>query len=217
VKGTLAIVGLLAALLAAMPVQAQAPNAASSVEIDLDAGPVGIPLGGGHEFPFQITLSLSNVVCTQASTATVALSIEDKPSPLNGVKATVPATLTFDVPQGNYLAGVPGTSPFSGTQDVLLSINVSADAPADHEHAFAVTGTYNGQLTGCQPIGTMPTAEGTAEHQIKTGPATAQGTAARGASQTQSTAPSNGDSKGAPALPWLALVGVLAVVALRRR
>jgi hypothetical protein len=199
--------------LAASPVLAQAPTPASSVEVALDPGPVGIPLGGSHAFPFQVTLGFSNVVCTQLTSATVSLSIKDLPSPLNGVTGAVPATLTFDVPQGNYAAGVPGLSPYEQTLDAELSINVSATALADHEHTFEVTANFDGTVTGCQGLSAMPSAEGKGEHQIKTGPASAAGSTARGATQTQS-APT-GDSKDAPG-PGALLIALALVVLARR-
>lgn len=200
----------------ALPAQAQGVAPTSSVAVDLDPGPVGIPLGGSHEFPFQVTLSLANLACTQATTAIVALSIKDLPSPLNGVKGTVPVTLTFDVPQGNYAAGAPGLSPYEETMDAQLSINVSATALADHQHTFEVTASFDGTVTGCQGLGAVPAAEGTGEHQIKTGPSSAAGTAARGATVSTSASP-EGDSKGAPAPAIPLLFAAVALAALVRR
>lgn len=207
---------VVAVLVAAVPAQAQGVSPTSEVAVDLDPGPVGIPLGGSHAFPFQVTFRLSNVVCTQPTTVTVALSIKDLPSPLNGVTGSVPATLTFDVPQGNYATGVPGLSPYEGTLDAELAINVSSTALADHEHTFEVTANFDGTVTGCQGLSGVPSAEAKGEHKIKTGPASAAGSAARGASQSQSTAPS-GDSKDAPGPSALLMLVAVAVLARRMR
>ena len=211
-------VSLAAVLLSALPAQAQGVTPTSSVALDLDPGPVSIPLGASHEIPFQVKLTLSNLACTQAATATVTLSVKDKPSPLNGVKGMAPATLTFNVPQGNYLSGVPASSPYEQRADATLSINVTTEALANHEHAFEVTGKFDGTLSGCQGAGTIPSAEGSAEHQIKTGPAAAQG-AALGATNSQTSPPPSSDgSKGAPGLgaPGLVLLAIV-LAALRGR
>lgn len=207
---------LLALLALAMPTQAQAPTPTSEIVVDLEPGPAGIPLGASHEIPFQVQLTLSNIACTQAATATVTLSVADKPSPLNGVKGTVPATLTFSVPQGNY-GILPVSAPFEQTVDAILAINVTTEALANHEHAFQVTGEFDGSLSGCQGAGPIPGAEGSAEHQIKTGPPLAQG-AARGATQSTTNTGSSGGGRSAPGLGLPALVAVAAaLVALRRR
>ena len=208
---------LLAVFVAAVPVQAQSVTPTSSIAVGLNPGPVGIPLGGGHEFPFQVTLTLANIVCTQPATAAVALSIKDLPSPLNGVKATVPATLTFDVPQGNYATGVPGLSPYEESLDATLSINVTAEALPNHEHTFEVTASFDGTLQGCQAGSAIPSAEGTGEHKIKTGPASAAGSQARGATQTPSSSGTDAGGKDAPALPALALAVAVLVAAVARR
>lgn len=211
------ITGLVLLVLVALaaPAQAQTPTPTSAVAIELDPGPAGIPLGGSHDMPFQVKLTLSNIVCTQAAMATVALAVADKPSPLNGVKGTAPATVTFTIPQGNY--GV-ASSPFEETADAALMINVTSESLPNHEHTFEVTGTFEGTLTGCQGAGPIPRAEGSAEHQIKTGPAPAQG-AARGATQTQGTGTSgDGGSKDAPGLEAPILLAMaIGLVALRRR
>lgn len=209
---------LAVALVSALPVQAQSATPTSSIEVALDPGPAGIPLGGAHEFPFQVTLTLANIVCTQAATATVTLSIKDLPSPLNGVKGTVPPSLAFSVPQGNYATGVPGVSPYEETLDALLSINVTAEALPNHEHTFEVTAAFDGPLSGCQGAGAIPTAEGTGQHQIKTGPALATGQARGAQSSGASTTDSGGGGKDAPGfeVPLLA-VGVIAALLARRQ
>lgn len=206
-------------LVAALPVQAQSATPTSSVAVDLDPGPTGVPLGGDHAFPFRITLALANIVCTQAATATVTLSIKDLPSPLNGVKGTVPGTLAFNVPQGNYGAGVPGLSPYQQAMDATLAINVSAEALANHAHTFEVTAAFDGQLSGCQGAGAIPSAEGTGQHQIKTGPARAAGQARGAQSSGSSTTDSGGGGKDAPGfeLPLLAIGVITALLARRQR
>lgn len=216
----IAALAMLALLAAALPTQAQAPTPTSAVAITLDPGPAGIPLGMTHEIPFQVKLTLSNLACTQAATATVALSVTDRPSPLNGVKATAPATVAFTVPQGNY-GVLPVSAPYEQTVDATLSISVAAEALPDHDHAFDVKGSFDGAVSGCQGAGPTPPAEGSALHQIKTGPAAAQGTA-RGATQSQGPsgagAGADGGSKGAPGpgTPALAVLA-MAVAAWRRR
>lgn len=206
---------VLALLALAVPAQAQAPTPMSQVAVDLDPGPAGIPLGASHQIPFSVKLTLSNIACTAPATATVSLSVADKPSPLNGVKGTVPATVTFNVPQGSYVT--PVGQVYEGTADAILSINVTAEALADHEHAFQVTGKFDGSLGGCQGAGPIPSAEGSAEHQIKTGPPAAQGTA-RGASQSQGqTSNGGGDSKGAPGPEIPLILLAIGLVALRGR
>lgn len=209
---------LLALLALAVPTQAQAPTPTAAVAVDLDPGPAGIPLGATHEIPFQVRLTLSNIVCTQAATATVALAVADKPSPLNGVTGTVPPTVAFTVPQGNY-GVLPVSAPFDETAEATLTISVTNASLPDHQHTFAVTGTFDGTLSGCQGAAAVPPAEGSAEHQIQTGPARAQG-AARGATQTQGTASSGGDGggKGIPGLEAPVLIALaLGLVAMRRR
>lgn len=204
----------MAAMVAALPVQAQGVTPTSNVEVDLDPGPAGIPLGGGHEFAFQVTLELGNIACTQAATATVALDIEDLPSPLRGVQATVPATLVFDIPMNTIVVG--GTT-YEQTLDATLSINVTTESLPDHEHTFKVTATFDGTLQGCQAGGAIPSAEGTGEHKIKTGPASAAGTQARGATQTLSSSGTDTGGKDAPVLPALALAVAVLVAAVARR
>ena len=196
----------------ALPAQGQGATPTSSVEVDLDPGPAGIPLGGSHEFPFQVTLELGNVVCAQAATATVTLDIEDLPSPLRGVQGTVPATLAFDIPMNTIVVG--GTT-YEQTLDATLSINVTTESLPDHEHTFQVTATFDGTLQGCQAAGPVPAAEGMGEHKIKTGPAAAAG-AARGATISTSTGPEP-DSKDAPLPAAPILLTVLALAALARR
>ena len=208
---------LVAVTVGTLPAQAQGVTPTSSVEVDLEPGPVGIPLGGSHEFPFQVTLELGNIACPQPSTATVTLSIKDLPSPLRGVQGTVPATLAFDVPMSASFAGL---STYRQTLDAQLSINVTPESLPDHEHTFEVTASFDGTLPGCQAAGAIPTAQGTSEHKIKTGPASAVGTQVRGASQSPSSSGAAGDGKDAPALPALALavaVAVLAAAVARRR
>lgn len=208
-------VSLAAILLAAVPVQAQGVAPTSAVTVDLDPGPAGIPLGGSHEFPFQVTLELANVLCPQAATATVTLAIKDLPSPLRGVEGTVPPSLSFAVPQGATLAG----STYSETMEATLSINVTTESLPDHEHTFEVTASFDGTLQGCQSAGAIPSAEGTGQHQIKTGPAPAAGQA-RGAQTASSTPTSDGGDKKAPGaeMPLLVLgVAALAMFARRRR
>lgn len=210
------ILVLLVLVALAVPTQAQAPTPTSEIVVDLEPGPAGIPLGASHEIPFQVQLTLSNIACTQAATATVTLAVADKPSPLNGVKGTVPATLTFSVPQGNY-GILPVSAPFEQTVDATLAINVTTEALANHEHTFQVTGNFDGSLSGCQSAGPIPAAEGSAEHQIKTGPAAAQG-AARGASQSQSqTTGSGGGSKDAPGPELPLILLAVGLIALRGR
>ena len=203
-----------ALLLLAGSAFAQAPTPTSAVQVDLDPGPAGIPLGGGHEFAFQVTLELGNIACTQAATATVALDIEDLPSPLRGVQGTVPATLAFDIPMNTIVVG--GTT-YEQTMEATLSINVTNEALPDHEHTFKVTATFDGTLQGCQAGGAIPSAEGTGEHKIKTGPASAAGTQARGATQTVSSSGTDKGGKDAPAFPALALAVALLVAAVARR
>ena len=209
---------LAAVLVAAFPIQAQSVTPTSSIAVDLDPGPAGIPLGGAHEFPFQVTLTLANIVCTQAATATVNLSIKDLPSPLNGVKGTVPGTLAFNVPQGNYGAGIPGLSPYAQAMEATLAINVTTEALPNHEHTFEVTAAFDGQLNGCQGAGAIPSAEGMGQHQIKTGPALAAGQA-RGAQSSGSSTTDSGGGKNAPGfeLPLLALGVIAALLARRQR
>lgn len=206
-------------LVAALPVQAQSVTPTSSIAVDLDPGPAGIPLGGAHEFPFQVTLTLANIVCTQAATATVTLSIKDLPSPLNGVQGTVPGTLAFNVPQGNYGAGVPGLSPYEKAMDATLAINVTAASLPNHEHTFEVTAAFDGQLSGCQGASAIPAAEGMGQHQIKTGPALAAGQARGAQSSGPSTTDSGSGGKNAPGfeLPLLALGVIAALLARRQR
>lgn len=202
-------------MVAALSAQAQGVTPTSSVEVDLDPGPVGIPLGGSHEFPFQVTLELGNIACPQASTATVTLAIKDLPSPLRGVQGAVPATLAFAVPMSTSLGGL---STYSETMDATLSINVTTESLPDHEHTFEVTASFDGTVQGCQAAGAIPTAEGTGQHMIKTGPASAAGTQVRGATQTPSSTGAANDGKDAPALPALALaVAVLVAAVVRRR
>lgn len=201
-----------AGIVAALPAQAQGVTPTSSLAVNLEPGPVGIPLGGGHEFLFEVTLALGNIVCPQASTATVALAIADLPSPLRGVQGTVPATLAFEVPMSASIAG----SAYQQTMDATLSINVTTESLPDHEHTFEVTATFDGTLQGCQAAGAIPSAEGTGQHKIKTGPAAAAG-AARGASVSTPASPDS-DSKEAPGptLPLLLAVVMFAALARRR-
>ncbi len=206
----LAAVGTLF-VLGALPAQAQGVAPTSVVEIDVDPGPAGIPLGMSHDIPFQVTLELSNIVCPQAATATVTLAIKDLPSPLRGVQGNVPATLAFEVPMSASIAG----SAYQQTMDATLSINVTAESLPDHEHTFEVTATFDGTLQGCQAAGAIPSAEGSAQHKIKTGPAAAAGVA-RGATASTSTSPDSG-SKGAPAPTALLLVAAVLVAAMVRR
>lgn len=206
-------------LVAGIPVQAQSVTPTSSIAVDVNPGPVGIPLGGAHQFPFQVTLTLANIVCTQAATATVTLSIKDLPSPLNGVKGTVPGTLAFNIPQGNYATGVPGLSPYEQAMDATLAINVTTEALPNHEHTFEVTAAFDGQLSGCQGTGAIPSAQGMSQHQIKTGPALATGQARGAQSSGSSTTDSGGGGKDAPGfeLPLLALGVIAALLARRQR
>ncbi|MHB1260192.1 MAG: hypothetical protein ACYC2H_00605 [Thermoplasmatota archaeon] len=216
----IAALGLLIMLALSVPAQAQAPTPTSAVAVELEPGPVGIPIGGSHSFPFQVKLTLANLVCNQASTATVTLSIKDLPSPLNGVQGTVPPTLAFSVPMGNYASGVPGLSPYEQSMHATLSINVTTESLPNHEHTFEVKASFDGELTGCQGAGAIPSAEGTGQHQIKTGPAPAGGQARGAQSSGSSTADSGGGDKKAPGvdMPLLALgVAALAMLARRRR
>lgn len=163
----LAFLALLAILLApAAAAQSVGPTA--SLALSLPAGPTTIPLGGTHQLPFDVKLTLNNIVCAQDGNATVTFAVKDVPSPLTGVKGMVMAPASFKVPAGAYAAGTA----FTGTASSMLHIQVGTDAPPDHTHVFQVTGAFDGNVAGCTPVGgSMPAAQAAGNHTIVTGPA----------------------------------------------
>lgn len=168
-----AILGFLAIAVASPGVAAQAAPQIG-LAMDIPAGPADIELGGSHDVPFEVTLTLRGVVCTSASQVRVPIMVTDKPSPLAGVRATPePAEFVFDVPAGQY-----SSAAFSKTASGTLAIMVSSDAMASHEHTFEVIASYpGGTPSGCQGTGAAPAAEGKGEHAILTGSARDSGPA----------------------------------------
>lgn len=216
-----AAAGLLVLLALGPSVPGQAPGPVASLALSLPAGPVEIPLGGGHAVPLEVTLALENLVCPQASTATVALAVRDLPSPLAGVRASA-ADVAIEIPPGAY----PSTNPFSGTGQGALDIQVGSDALSEHAHEFEVTAAFTGGTpAGCVAAGSFPAAEAVANHRIVTGPSPS----AAGPAPTTADAPapgaSSGNGPGAPAprstpgpgLALLAGAAAAAAMALRRR
>lgn len=156
---------LVAAIVASPTVAGQAAPQAS-LALDMSNEMTNVDLGSSHSLPFSVTLTLSGIVCASASQAKVPVTVQDKPSPLAGVKGTSkPAELSFEVPAGSY-----ASSPYSKTLDGELDISVASDAMADHEHTFAVTASYaGGTPAGCQGTGSIAATDATAEHMIMTG------------------------------------------------
>ena len=161
---------LLASALLLVSLPAASAQAAPEVDLSiaLPPGPVTIELGGSHEVPFEVSLTLRGVVCASASQVKVPLTVKDKPSPLAGVSATAdPTELVFDVPSGQYTS-----TPFTQTAESVLTIDVASSAPASHQHAFEVVAAFAGGVpSGCQGTGTAPASEARATHAIVTGSA----------------------------------------------
>lgn len=160
---------------------ADAPAPLTSVSVSLPPGPVNIPLGAEHQIPLKITFTANNLGCTQDATITLPITVMGSPSELKSVTARPSiADAKFTIPSGIYQdAAAAGSGPYNKTIDATLTIMVGADAPANHQHAFQVTATYNGGMpAGCQAVGDLPKATGMAKHQLVTGASSASPTAA---------------------------------------
>ena len=198
------------AIVIAPTVAAQAPAATLTVEVP--PGPAEIALGDSHDVPLTITLTLSGIVCSQAAEVAVPLRVEDRPSPLDGVRATTHAEAAFTIPAGSH--GVGATPAFTDTHETELTIQVDASAPPDHAHAFDVVAAFpGGRIPGCQTATELPAAEGRGTHDVLTGPARdAATTIGPGAGPG-----TGGDTNDSPTVAALGTVLALAFAALRRR
>ena len=213
------LLALLAIVLALSPA---ASAQSAGLAMDLPPGPAAIALGGQHDVPLEVTLTMSGMVCTSTASVTVPLTVKDRPSTLAGVTAVpTPAELTFEVPAGTYTS-----SPFTETQSATLRVSVAQSAPAEHDHTFVVTATYAGGVPGgCQSTGSIAAADASGEHSIVTG--NAEGGSAGttpthqmsdGASMSGAEHAAGGGTNDTPG-PALVVVlgGVLLVALLRRR
>jgi MYXO-CTERM domain-containing protein len=210
------LVGL--SLLAFLPGSAAQATPDVDLAIDLPPGPVEIELGDSHDVPFEVSLTLRGVVCTSASQVRIPLSVKDKPSPLDGVRATpTPAEVVFDVPAGQYTSNA-----FSKSVESVLAVSVAASAPAAHEHSFEVLAAFAGGVpSGCQGTGTAPAAEARAAHAIVTGGGA--GASSSGTHQMEDGTTMEGEAMSEPSKDtpgpgvFAALLALLAGFALRRR
>lgn len=155
----------------------------SSLALEVPPGPVTIALGTGHTLSITVTLAFEGVVCPQATNATVALTVADRPAPLAGVRGVVPSPVVFDVPGGAYAAG----RAFNASLGTTLQITVGPEALPDHAHEFEVTADFaGGTLAGCPSGGPLPAAQAQGLHRISTG----------SASNAPAPAPTSGDQPG---------------------
>lgn len=149
-------------------VNAQLPAAASpssSIKIEVDQVIQPVELGTSGTTPVQVTLSISNVFCPSPGTATVKLSVVDQPSPLQGITRTLsPTELVFNLTQSQYAN--PG---FTGSAQATLSYTVASSTLPNHNHAFNVSASFDGTVTGCQAASAIPPASAGANYSLKTG------------------------------------------------
>lgn len=206
-----AVLAVLAlALLPAATAQLPAGGPMASVTVEVAKGPATIALGSEASVPVTVTFSLSNVVCPSPGSATVTLTYADEPTPMPGLEATLaPTALTFNLTAQQYAS--PG---FSGSQTAKLSYVASRTARPDHDHAFNITATFDGALTGCQalPGTTVPSDSASAAHKVRTGPAAAGNGGNGTAGPTTEAQASPG-----PELPFIAFLGIAAAAMRRRR
>lgn len=199
------------ALVSLMHPTAQAQTPAADVTVEIPAGPVEIALGDSHEVPFTITFRMSGIVCSQAAEIRVPLRVEDRPSPLDGVRASTHPEAVFTIPAGSH--GVGATPAFTQTHETGLSIQVDASAPPDHAHAFDVVAAFpGGRIPGCQTATDVPAVEGRGTHDILTGPARDAATASDAGS-----APGAAATKESPPVTVLGVLLAVALAAMRRR
>lgn len=209
---------LAVAILASSSATAQSASQAS-IALDMPDEMTSVELGSSHSLPFSVKLTLSGMVCASATQVSVPITVQDKPSPLAGVKgAPSPAELVFAIPAGSY-----ASTDYAKTLNGALDISVASDAMPDHEHTFGVTASYAGGLPpGCQGTGSIAATSSSAEHMIMTG----RGSAAPSGpthqmsdgSDMQGEAMSSSSSNKTPAA-GLALIGLALVGAtfMRRR
>lgn len=214
-----AFLGLVALALVSPGAAAQAAPQVT-LAADVPAGPVDIELGGSHDVPFDVVLTLRGVLCTSASQIRVPISVKDKPSPLAGVRGVPePTEMVFDVPAGQY-----SSQAFSKSAAGTLAISVASDAMASHEHTFEVVASYaGGTLSGCQGTGAAPAAEGRGSHAIMTGSARGGGSASSGTHVMEDGSTMEGEMQPASSNktpgPGLALAigAVVLALVMRRR
>ncbi|MEK6986219.1 MAG: hypothetical protein AABX89_07545 [Candidatus Thermoplasmatota archaeon] len=209
----LALMFLLPAALAQAP--ATPLDAAANLAASTDASP-GLVIERGSEQTVNVNVELSyrNLICNQAATVDVALSLEDAGLP--GVTGIAPASIAVTIPASAPASLNTGTGTATGT----FRMTVAKSSLPDHDHSFTLTATTPTAIpAGCQSI--SPNAPAAVSKdvtiEIKTGPKDATpGSAAGGPAGTGSAA-STSASKGASGFPVVVLVGALVLASLRRR
>ncbi len=175
-----------------------------------------VPLGESASVTFQVSLAFAGVVCPQASTAKVQLSMQQQGGGLAGLSASLDKSeLTFDVPANVLPFG--GGSP-APPQDVTLTASASTSVTPDHHHVINVTATYaGGAPSGCQSASTIAAASDVGEIMFMTGSVAApSGSATTGPGVTTTAGEAGKSSPGPAVFLLLAALGALAFVRRRR-
>ncbi|MGB0652903.1 MAG: hypothetical protein ACPGQL_06855 [Thermoplasmatota archaeon] len=205
-----------ALLVAAAPASAQTPlDPSATVSVTIEPGPMNVNAGGTHQMPFDVAMTVDNLLCPNAVTGRVGLAVEHFPSPLPEYTATVPDAFEFDVPAGAH-SGLGGTA-VSASGSLVLDLNIAANALQDHEHTFRIIATLDAaSLSGCTTVAALPEATAQADHAVYTVPEPEPEDASTTMETTGGDAGGEGEDSPAPALlAPLALIGA-ALVARRR-
>lgn len=196
---TLAFVLALAFVPAAQAQVPPQPTPSMTVAISgLPAQFSGLASNATAEAPFKVDVTLRNVVCPQAASVPVTITVSAAGAPAFFTVAADPESGAVNVPQGQFMA-----SPASGSLDAKLvatlgEILANASVPVEVKAAASAP-------TGCSGAGSIPGAEASATiFANMTAPP-----------PPPPPTPEDNDSPGPGAL--MGILAALGVAALRRR
>ncbi|HLF17129.1 MAG TPA: hypothetical protein VI796_06850 [Candidatus Thermoplasmatota archaeon] len=191
---------LLVLLLAALPPVGAQTEPVATVAVEGLAS--GVAANGTlAAAPFQVTLTLTNLVCVGAGPFSFPVTLSAESSDPDADARVNPATVTFEVAPGQSLIQA-----YAGTRDATLLVD-SGPFLDGHPIAVNVTATFEGGNHGCQGLGGEAAGiEVSADTVVTFG-------AAEGVNP-----PTSSEELPGPTVPLLALaLGALALIVRRRR